>query len=211
MSDIIEQGSAEWFEARLGLVTASQLTAVMSKGRGSAPSATRATYMAQLIAERLSGSPTEGFNSAAMQHGTDTEPQARAAYAMNRGQIVEEVGFVVHPIIKDSGASPDGMVGDNGLVEIKCPLTKTHLETLKTGRAPTTYIKQMQWQMACTGRHWCDFVSFDPRMPSNMRIKIIRVERDNALIAEMEAEVFNFIADMHSEIQALIEMYGKAA
>lgn len=208
MIDQIKQGTAEWFAARLGKVTASKITDVMAKGRGNAPSATRATYMGQLIAERLSGEATDGFTSGAMQHGTDTEPQARAAYTMHTGLMVKEVGFIIHPTIADSGASPDGEVGENGLVEIKCPHTKTHIETLKSGGAPSQYIKQMQWQMACTGRAWCDFVSFDPRMPSNMRIKSIRVNRNDGLIFEMETAVSEFIAEMNEEIDELINLYG---
>lgn len=207
----MEQGTDEWHQARLGLVTASRIQDVMAKGRGGAPSATRATYMGQLIAERLTGEPTEMFHNAAMQHGTDTEPQARAAYTMATGNMVEEVGFVPHPHVPDSGASPDGLVGDDGLVEIKCPKTKTHIENLKSDTAPTAYIKQMQWQMACTGRQWCDFVSFDARMPHNMRIKIVRVDRDEKLIEEMVDAVVLFLLEMKGDIDTLTELYGEAA
>lgn len=209
MVDHIEQNTPEWFAARLGKVTASKMSAVMSKGRGSAPSATRATYMGELVAERLSGVANEGFSNSTMDHGTETEPQARAAYTMATGRLVTQVGFINHPSIKDSGASPDGEVPDNGLIEIKCPLTKTHIETLKSAEAPSQYIKQMQWQMACTGRSWCDFVSFDPRMPDNMRLKVIRVVRDEVAIREMEAETINFLVELRSEVKNLVSLYGE--
>lgn len=207
MNDI-EQGTPEWFAARLGKVTASKVKDVMAQGRGNAPSASRATYMGELIAERLSGVASEGFTNGTMDHGTQTEPQARAAYTMETGNMVDEIGFVVHPTIADSGASPDGMVGADGLVEIKCPLTKTHIEFLKTGAVPSNYQKQMMWQMACTGRVWCDFVSFDPRMPHHMRLRIVRVHRDDGMIREMESAVMDFIIEMRGEIAALEGIYG---
>ncbi len=204
----IEQGTPEWFAARLGKVTASKVKDVMAQGRAGAPSASRATYMGELIAERLSGVASEGFTNGAMDHGTQTEPQARAAYTMQTGNMVDQVGFVIHSTIADSGASPDGLVGADGLVEIKCPLTKTHIEFLKTGTVPTNYVKQMQWQMACTGRAWCDFVSFDPRMPHHMRMRVERVTRNDAEIRAMESAVMDFIIEMRGEIAQLENIYG---
>jgi len=156
-----DQGTDEWLRERAGKVTASRIADVMAKGRGSAPSATRANYMAELVAERLTGEPTVGFTNAAMQHGTETEPQARAQYMMRTGLDVQEVGFVTHPSLAMSGASPDGLAGADGLVEIKCPNTATHIQTLRGKAIDRKYVLQMQWQMTCTGREWCDFVSFD--------------------------------------------------
>jgi len=199
----MEQRSNEWFEARLGRVTASRTADVMAKTK-SGYSASRANYMAQLITERLTGQPTEGFSSAAMQWGTDTEPQARAAYEIMTGHTVTETGFVMHPTIVDFGASPDGLVGSDGLIEIKCPNTATHIETLLNETVPSKYITQMQVQMLCTDRAWCDFVSFDPRLPGNMAFWMSRVEADAEMQAEIEAEVQKFLTEL-SDKQAKLE------
>jgi len=194
MSDII-QGSPEWFAARCGKVTASRIADIMAKTK-SGPSASRKNYAAQLIAERLTGTVGESFSNAAMQWGTQTEPEARAAYEFWRNATVEEVGFVDHPTIAKCGASPDGLVGAAGLVEIKCPNTATHLDTLEGGTIDKKYMLQMQWQMACTERQWCDFVSYDPRLPETFKIHIQRVELDESLVAEISAEVSAFLAEI---------------
>jgi len=199
----MEQRSNEWFEARLGRVTASRTADVMAKTK-SGYSASRANYMAQLITERLTGRPTEGFSSAAMQWGTDTEPQARAAYEIMTGRDVIEVAFIQHPEINGFGASPDGFVGSDGLIEIKCPNTATHIETLLAEKVPSKYITQMQVQMLCTGRAWCDFVSFDPRLPGNMAFWMSRIEADAKMQAEIEAEVQKFLAELSGK-QAKLE------
>jgi len=201
--DQIEQGSDEWFAARLGKVTASRIADMMATIRSGAPAASRANYEAELIAERLTGQRAEGYTNAAMQHGVETEPEARADYEFCTNQIVQEVGFIPHPVIEMAGASPDGLVGDNGLIEIKCPNTAKHLDTLLTGKVEGKYIKQMQFQMACTGREWCDFVSYDPRLPVELNMKIIRVERDDALIAEIEREAVRFLSELDAKIEAL--------
>lgn len=205
------QGSDEWKEARLGKVTASKIADVMAQGRSGQPSATRATYMGQLIAERLTGVPAESFKSEAMEWGNETEAQARNAYAFMRDVDVQEVGFIAHPTIEDSGASPDGFSGEDGLVEIKCPNTATHIKTVLSGAAPAQYIKQMQWQMACTGRQWCDFISYDPRLPEHMQMVVVRVERDEELIADMETAVTAFLAEMTDTIEQLNQKTGMAA
>lgn len=166
-------------------------------------SASRANYMAELITERLTGRPSEGYINAAMQHGTDTEPKARLAYAFHYNVVVEQIAFVPHPTIAGAGASPDGLVGDDGLIEIKCPSTATHLETLLGAPIDDKYIKQMQFQMACTGRQWCDFVSYDDRLPDHLQFFCKRVHRDNVLIAEMEKEIREFIAEMEAKLAAL--------
>lgn len=206
MSDVI-QGSPEWHQLRLGKVTASRVADVVAKTK-TGPSALRANYMAELIAERLSGSPVESFTSAAMQWGTDMEPQARAAYEFRTDAQVAQVGFVTHPKIDQAGASPDGLVDEDGLIEIKCPNTATHLETLLGQAVPAKYETQMQWQMACTGRKWCDFVSYDPRMPENMRLFIKRVERDDKRIKELETEVAGFLLEIAVKLSELNSLYG---
>lgn len=202
----IAQGSAEWFAARLGKATASKIADVMAKTK-SGPSASRATYAGQLIAERLSGRPAESFSNAAMAWGNEQEAAARDAYRIDRLCDVTEVGFVDHPTIANSGASPDGLVGDDGLVEIKCPNSATHIDTLLNKKIPAKYVTQMAWQMACTGRQWCDFASFDPRLPEHMQLIVIRLERDDTLIAEIEAEVALFLAEIDDKVEALRAQY----
>jgi putative phage-type endonuclease len=206
MSEII-QGSAEWHAIRCGRVTASRVADVVAKTR-SGWGASRANYAAELIAERLTGEPAERFTNAAMQWGTDHEPDARAAYEFFRDAAVAEIGFVDHPSIEMTGASPDGLVGDDGLVEIKCPNTATHLDTLLSQTVPAKYVTQMLWQMACTGRKWCDFVSFDPRLPESMSMFVKRVERDDKRIAELETEVAAFLQEISAKIEQLNSLYG---
>ena len=206
---MIEQRTTEWFAQRCGHLTASRIADMMArtqKGWG----ASRANYAAQLIAERLTGVAESGFTSAAMQHGIDTEAAARAAYGFMQDVEVIEAPFVLHPRLAWSGASPDGFVGDDGLVEIKCPNTATHITTLRGGEIPDKYIKQMQWQMACTERDWCDFVSFDPRMPVEMQLHIQRVGRDNDLIAEIESAAIGFLDEIAETVAELEAIYRKA-
>ena len=205
MSDI-EQGSAEWHQMRLGRVTASRVADIIAKTK-SGYATSRANYAAQLVTERLTRVPAESFTNAAMQWGTDMEPEARAAYEFYRAEEVERVAFVPHPSIGDSGASPDGLVGKNGLVEIKCPNTATHIETLRGSAVPAKYVTQMMWQMACTGRSWCDFVSYDPRLPEWCRFFCQRVERDDAMIANLEREVIAFLAEVRTVVDDLRRRY----
>jgi putative phage-type endonuclease len=199
---LMEQGTDEWFNARIGKVTASRVADLMAKTK-TGYSTSRDNYMAQLVCENLTKTKAEGFTNAAMEWGTEQEPFARAAYEAKTRVMVEEVGFVPHPSIEWAGASPDGLVGDDGLVEIKCPNTATMIDTLLTGKVPSKYNTQMQFQMACTGRAWCDYVVFDPRMPVKAQLFIKRVERDNAFIKEMEAEIVNFLAEVNVQIQQL--------
>jgi len=161
--------------------------------------------MAQLVVERLTQTKAESYTNAAMQWGTDQEPFARAAYEAAQGVMVEEVGFVPHPTIEWAGASPDGLVGGEGegLVEIKCPNTATMIEALLTGKVPTKYFTQMQFQMACTGTKFCDYVVFDPRMPAKAQLFVTRVNRDDAYIAEIEAEIVKFLVEVESQVQQL--------
>ena len=204
------QGSAEWHEARLGRVTASRVADLMARTK-TGWGASRANYMAELICERLTGQPAERFTNAAMQWGTDTEPQARAAYEFITGRSVEEIGFVEHPSIEMSGASPDGLVGDDGLVEIKCPNTATHIETLLSEAVPAKYRTQMLWQIACTGRAWCDFVSFDPRLPADMQMWVTRITPETGELSAMEDAVQEFLAEVDAKISALRSKYAEAA
>lgn len=197
-----EQRTAEWFQARLGKVTASRVADVIAKTK-TGYSASRENYMAQLVVERLTNTQAESFTNAAMQWGTDQEPFARAAYELKMGVMVDETGLVDHPTIPMAGASPDGLVGEDGLVEIKCPNTATHIDTLLTQTVPAKYVTQMQFQMACTGRQWCDFVSFDPRMPQKAQIFIKRVLRDDSFIKEIESEIKKFLAEVSAKVDQL--------
>lgn len=210
MTQDIEQRTDDWFAARLGKATASKIADIMARTK-SGPSASRANYAAQLVTERLTGTREEGFTNAAMQWGTDNEPRARAMYELVTGGTVLECGFFDHPTVEMSGASPDGLVGDVGLVEIKCPNSATHISTLRGDTIPDKYVKQMQWQMACTGRTWCDFASFDPRLPDEMQLFVQRLHRDDALIAEMEAEVSAFLTEVSAAVDDLKSRYMKEA
>jgi putative phage-type endonuclease len=203
-----EQGSPEWFAARIGKVTASRIADVVAKTK-TGPSASRANYMAELLAERLTGVTAESFKSESMKWGAENEPDARAAYEFYRNETVTEVGFVLHPNIDQSGASPDGFVGEDGLVEIKCPNTATHMDTLLGKMVPAKYVNQMQWQMACTGRQWCDFVSYDPRMPEHLRMFVKRMPRDDKRIKELETEVAGFLLEIAVKLSELNSLYGE--
>jgi len=205
MIELMEQGTDEWFAIRIGKVTASRVADVIAKTK-SGYSASRDNYMAQLVCERLTGQKGESFTNSAMQHGTETEPLARAAYEALKDVLVDEVGFVPHPTIKMAGASPDGLVGDDGLIEIKCPNTATHIETLLSESVPTKYYTQMQFQMACTGRMWTDFVSFDNRLPEELQLFVKRVPRDEMYIKLMEAEIVQFIAELDDKINKLMKV-----
>jgi putative phage-type endonuclease len=199
---MIEQRTEEWFKQRLGKVTASKIADVIAKTK-TGVSASRENYSTQLTLERLTGQQAEFYTNAAMEWGTATEPQARSAYEVYREVLVDEVGFIDHPTILMSGASPDGFVGEDGLVEIKCPESKTQMETLLTQKVPNKYMPQMQWQMACTGRKWCDFVSYDPRMPQNLQIFVQRVERNDLYIKMLEDEVKIFLEEIDQKVEIL--------
>jgi putative phage-type endonuclease len=199
MIEMIEQGSDEWFAARIGKVTASRVADVIAKTK-TGFSTSRDNYMAQLVCERLTGQKGESFTNAAMQWGTETEPLARLSYEVAQNVLVDEVGFVPHPSIIMAGASPDGLVGDDGLLEIKCPNTATHIETLLSQTVPGKYNTQMQFQMACTGRSWCDFVSFDNRLPAELQLFVKRVPRDNMYIRLMEEEIVKFLNELDIKI-----------
>jgi len=158
-----------------------------------------------LICERMTNTVAESYSNAAMQWGTETEPLARAAYESFADVLVDEVGYVPNPWINRAGASPDGLVGEHGLIEIKCPNTATHIDTLISDQVPSKYITQMQWQMACTGRRWCDFVSFDPRLPDGLQLFVKRVEYDAEYIAMLEKEIIKFLEEVDAKIFKLNE------
>jgi putative phage-type endonuclease len=202
------QGDTEWFEARCGNVTASRIADVMARTK-SGYSASRANYMSQLVCERLTGEVAESYTNAAMQWGIDTEPQARSAYESVTGVLVMETGVHLHPSIERSGASPDGLVGDDGLLEIKCPNTATHIKTLLGSNLDNKYFLQMQWQMACTERQWCDFVSYDPRMPEDLQYYSERVDRDDDVIADICVEVKTFLLELDAMVYELNKLRGK--
>ena len=188
MIEKVEQGTPEWFAARLGNVTAS-----------------RDNYMAQLICERMTNTVAESYTNAAMAWGTETEPLARAAYESLADVLVDEVGYIAHPTIERAGASPDGLIGLFGLLEIKCPNTATHIDTLISDQVPTKHIAQIQWQMSCTGRTWADFVSFDPRLPSGLQMFVKRVEFDAEYVAMLKEEVIRFLVELDAKISKLNE------
>ena len=200
-----DQRTPEWFAARCGRVTASRVADVMAKTK-TGYSASRQNYMGQLVAERLTGVPAKSFSSASMQWGTDTEPLARAAYEIETGVMVDEVGFIPHPIIPWSGASPDGLIGPDGLIEIKCPDTDTHIEYLLSGAVPSKYKPQMAFQLMCTGRAWCDFASFDPRMPKDLQLYIVRFTPPEDYCKEIETEVRKFLAEVDETVEKLMEL-----
>jgi len=205
---MIVQGTDEWRAARLGKVTASRVADVIARTK-TGWGASRANYMAELIAERLTGVPADSYTNAAMQWGIDNEAFARAAYEFRTGEDVEPASFVQHRLIEMAGASPDGYVGTHGLVEIKCPNTATHIDTLLTGTVPAKYVTQMQWQMECTGRLWCDFVSFDPRMPESMRLFVSRVKRDDTTIMTLFENVVLFLKELDDKLNQLVALYER--
>ena len=195
----MQQRTEEWLTARAGKVTASCLDDVMA----AKTTAGYQNYMAKLICERLTGRAEQTPVSAAMQRGTDLESLARDFYVVETGAMVEEVGFYEHPSILNSGASPDGIIGTDGLIEIKCPNTATHIKTLESKKPALKYMRQMQWQMACTGRKWCDFVSFDDRLPEHLSFFCTRIERDDEMIAELEKSVTTFLNELEAKINKL--------
>lgn len=202
-----EQGSAAWFAARLGKVTASRMADVMAKVK-TGEAASVVNYRAQLVGERLTGMVADGFVNDDMVRGTELEPQARLAYEWQADAEVQQVGFVPHPKLREAGASPDGLVGEDGGIEIKCPRLSTHLATALNPKIDRRYMLQMQWGMACTGRAWWDFVSFHPDVPEGMRLIVIRVDRDDAMIADMEEAVADFLDTVEEMENAARERFG---
>ena len=199
----MEQRSEEWFKARLGKVTASKLSDVMATTK-SGESAYRRTYRHQLVTERLTGKQTEIYINQAMQHGIDTEDEARDFYIFKYADV-EEVGFIDHPTIDMAGASPDGLVGDDGLIEIKCRQPQNHTETLISHQIPSRYKLQMYWQMACTGRKWCDYVSYCPSFPESLKMVVIRLHWDDEQIKLLEESVTKFLTEVEDTVDFIKE------
>ena len=195
----MEQGTPEWHAARCGKVTASRIADLMAKPKKPGEGL-RATYMSELLAERLSGIQPESYVSDDMRWGSEQEAAARDAYAFMEGRDVERVGFVDHPTIPMAGASPDGLIGVDGLLEIKCPKTSTHLETIRLERVPEKYLAQIHWQAACTRAGWCDFVSYDPRLQPELRYFCQRVEIDPGYVTVLELAVIDFNVQLEAEI-----------
>jgi putative phage-type endonuclease len=204
----IIQRSPEWFTARCGSLGASQLADALAKTK-SGWGASRANLRAKLVVERLTGQQEEGFSSAAMIWGVEKEEEARIAYSFLTGRNVVEVGLYKHPTIIGSHASPDGLVDEDGCIEIKCPNSATHIETLKSNLIAHKYLLQMQWQMRCADRQWCDFVSFDPRMPDHLMLYIQRVQRDDDMLAILESEVRAFLEEVDEDVKALSKLGGQ--
>lgn len=209
MSEII-QGSEEWRLARVGSLGASRVADAVAKTK-SGYGASRSNLMAELICERMTGQPAPTFINAAMQHGTETEPEARDAYCFYTGNAVDQVGLIRHPKIEQSHASPDGLIGEDGMLEIKCPQPAAHLETLLSQKIPEKYVTQMMWQLACSGRQWVDYVSYSPSFPENMRLFIKRLPRDDKRIAELESEIAAFLLEMAVKLSELNSLYGEKA
>ena len=208
MSDAeLVQNTREWLQARAGSVGASDVPDIVRRTK-SGPSATRAALMALKALERLTGEPVETYQSKAMAQGVEREPLARAAYAFMFDATVEPPGIIRHPLIVGAHASPDGLIGDFGLVEIKCPQPAAHLATLISEGVERDYQVQMQWQLGATGRHWCDFVSWSPDFPPSMQLYVQRVERDPAFISELEDQVLLFLKELETKVNELQRRYG---
>ena len=200
----MEQRTEEWFNARLGKVTASRLNDILSTIK-TGESSYKRNYRIQLVTERLTGKPTQIFVNSAMQHGIDTEDEAKSAYIFDYN-AVEDIGFVDHPSIDMSGASPDGLVGDEGMIEIKCPQPTTHTETLLSQKIPKKYEAQMLWQLACMpNRKWVDFVSYCPSFPQGLNIFVKRFDRDNDRIALIEKQVQEFLTEVEDMVNFIKE------
>lgn len=196
----LDQGTDEWFALRLGLPTASRFKDLLAGGKG----LTRTGYMLDLACELLTGVKAESYSNSAMEWGTQTEPQARESYSFINDADVDQVCFIQHDDLI-AGYSPDGLIGANGLLEIKCPNTKTHIETVLSGKVPTGHTPQLQGGLWIAEREWIDFVSFDPRIKSEKQFFCVRVFRDEAYINNMESEVLRF----QEELTEIINKIGK--
>jgi putative phage-type endonuclease len=205
-----EQGTTEWLMEKVGKVGASKAYTVSAKQKNGSYYADRETYLYEIAVEQLTGRPTERITNQYMDWGTKWEPEARNVYAATTFEEVNQVGFIPHPFILNSGCSPDGVVGNTGLVEFKCPTTKTHVNTIRSGEVPKIYYSQVQWQLACLPeREWVDFASYDPRMPEKGQLFVKRVNRDKTHISMLEEEIKKFlevdVANVIKEINEAME------
>lgn len=205
-----DQRSPEWKALRLGRVTASRIADLTAQTK-SGWSTSRANYAAELVLERLTGNIANGYTNAAMEYGIEQEPHARSAYCFMTDASVEEVGFIEHPTIAESGCSPDGMVGDDGMIEIKCPLPATHLQTLLSQEIDGRYVKQIQWQLTCAERKWCDYVSYRPDFPAPMQLFIKRVTFDAPAVATLTDQVREFLAEVEKTVAQLKHRFLREA
>ena len=208
---MLQQGTNEWRQARCGSIGASDAPRVVRRIKSGGYSADRESLLWEKVIERLTGIPHQIPKTFAMNQGTEREPEARLLYQIVRNVEVEEVGLATHPYVKGAHASPDGCVGARGLVEIKCPEPKAHGEMLINEVISADYLAQMAWQMCCTGRDWCDFVSYNPGFPGPMQLWIRRVPRDAALIGELEKEITVFIRELEAKVDKLTRRYAVAA
>ena len=206
----IVQRSEEWRQLKLGKVGASRVADIVARTK-SGYSASRENYLTELLLERITGFPADRFQSDAMRYGTEMEPLARAAYSFDFDVEVEQIAFATHPSIEMAGASPDGLVGKLGLLEIKVPQPATHLDTLLSEKVPEKYIIQMQWQMCCVEREFCDFVSYNPSFPPAAKMFVKRIPRDDAMIADLEREVRAFLADLDKKLEELNRVMERRA
>jgi putative phage-type endonuclease len=203
----VEQGTPEWHQLRLGKVTASRVADILAKTK-TGPSASRNNYLIELALQRVTKAIEESYTNSAMEWGIQTEPQARVAYEVKTNNFVDQVAFIDHPTIANFGCSPDGLVGSDGLIEIKCPNSATHWSYIKDNAPPNKYFIQMQAQMAVTGAKWCDFVSFDPRMPERSQLLIVNVPRDPEFISSMEEEIKQFLNEVEVEVNLMEKRNG---
>jgi putative phage-type endonuclease len=205
---MLQQGTDAWRQARCGSIGASDAPSVMRRIKSGGFSADRESLLAAKVLERITNTPVEPYRSAAMLQGTAREPEARMTYALVKGVEVEEIALVPHPFIKSAHCSPDGLVGNDGLLEVKCPQPPAHLDLLLNGQISNDYTVQMQWQLCCTGRMWCDFASYSSDFPGPMQLFIKRVPRDQTLIAELEREIAQFIKEVDRKVEQLSRRYA---
>jgi hypothetical protein len=205
------QHTEGWYAARLGIPTASRFAHVLAQGKGNAPSLTRQKYVVELALERITGRREELKPTEAMDVGTEREPLARQAYMVRTGELVSEAGLCLHDTL-DCGASPDGWIGDGGLLELKCPQPLAHLDYLRlpSDKCPSKYVPQIQGQLWITGRQWCDFMSYNPDFPEGAQTALRRVHADPAYHVQLELAIRLFLADVAEE-QQFIENYREAA
>lgn len=204
----IEQESPEWIVARVGCVTASRMADLMTKRKDGKEAAPRYNYRMELVIENLTGRAADHYVSPAMEWGLETQKEARGAYEVEKGVDLAPGGLWIHDKLPRFAASPDYLLGTDGLVETKCPMSATHLEYLIAGEIPEDYQWQMLAQMACTGRQYCDFVSFDPRLPEDLQLFVKRFPRDEGLIAAMELEVRQFLQEVDEFIEKVRQARG---
>ena len=200
-----EQRTAQWLQERVGHCTASNFHSVLDRTKTGTEGAKRRNYRAKLTVERIINEPVSGFVNAAMEWGTAQESQARMAYEARTGAMIEEVGFIHHPTLKWVGGSPDGLIGKDGMIECKCPFEPAvHVSVLLTKECE--HLPQIQGLLWITGRQWCDYVSYDPRMPAGLEIYVQRITRDDKFIADLTTAVIAFLAEVAAQHEALLEI-----